>query len=93
MHEMGVGVSLYFVLVRALATMFFFTTLLALPGLYLSLTGSRSGSQGFSTARLSVAEAAPQVSKDRSTTVFLLSWIFFYFTLPPFAFYLFHNTR
>ena len=90
MHELGVGVSLYFVLVRALATMFFFTTLLALPGLYLSLTGSRSGSQGFSTARLSVAEAAPQVSK---ATLFLLLGFSSISPSLPFAFYLFHNTR
>ena len=65
LDELGAGVTLYFRTVKSFAVLFLCMSVLAVPGLYVAVTGNRSGSGEFSIARLSLAEAGPLV---RDTT-------------------------
>ena len=72
LDELGAGVTLYFRTIKSFAVLFLCMSVLAVPGLYVAVTGNRSGSGEFSIARLSLAEAGPLVRDTTGARVFLL---------------------
>ncbi len=66
MSELGSGVVLYFAIMKYMAIVFTLLTVLAVPAMYLAVTGVRGKDTSINLLRLSIAEAGPPVSSTRS---------------------------
>ncbi len=63
-NELGVGMTLYFRLVKYLAVLFAVLTLVAVPAMFVNVMGQRSGNAAFDVHRLALAEAGPRVRRS-----------------------------